>query len=178
MRIWIITLAVLSAGCFSDAPSKPASDLQMAAQAEWAFACAKLGVNTNQLSNTPPPALDDESYENVGNPHLEGVSTSPEISSSDHGTSPDEVGAVSARPVICAYAPAWSSESREFLEWYETSADVLESLPFVIEIVPDEQIPEGLRQYPAFTYGDKGTLGWTDIETLQAELLGDSDGTP
>lgn len=154
MRIWIITLAVLSSGCFSDAPPKPASDLQMAAQAEWAFACAKLGVNTN---NTPPPALDDESYENVGNPHMRGSST---------------------RPVICAYAPAWSKDSHEFLEWYETSADVLESLPFVIEIVPDEKIPEGLKQYPAFTYGDKGTLGWTDIETLQAELLGDSDGTP
>ncbi len=155
MRIWIITLAVLSAGCFSGAPSKPVSDLQMAAQSEWAFACAKLGVNTKQ---TDPPSADTDSPP-LGVPG-EGPTTSPE------------------RPVICAYAPAWSKDSQEFLEWYETSADVIESLPFVIEIVPDEKIPEGLKQYPAFTYGDKGTLGWTDIETLQAELLGDSDGTP
>lgn len=158
MKNWCVFLtACLLCGCLGDSKPRQSNDLQMAAQAEWAFACAKLGVNTN---NTPPPALDDESRENVGNPHLEGVSTSPE------------------RPVICAYAPAWSSDSQEFLEWYEASADILESLPFVIEIVPDEQIPEGLKQYPAFTYGDKGTLGWTDIETLQAELLGDSDGTP
>lgn len=171
---FVIGLCCISCmGCFSDAPSKPASDLQMVAQAEWAFACAKLGVNTKQAG--PPSAETVPSP--LGVPGGESL-TSPKIASSDHGTSPDEAGAVSTRPVICAYAPAWSKESQEFLEWYETSADVIESLPFVIEIVPDEQIPEGLKQYPAFTCGDKGTLGWTDIETLQAELLGDSDGTP
>ena len=153
MRIWIITLAVLSAGCFSGAPSKPVSDLQIAAQAEWAYAVSQLGIE-----QTDPPSVETDSHP-LGVPGG-GPTTSP------------------SRPVICAYAPAWSKESQEFLEWYETSADALESLPFVIEIVPDEQIPEGLKKYPAFTCGDKGTLGWKDIETLQAELLGDSDGTP
>lgn len=154
MKNWCVFLtACLLCGCLGDSKPKQSSDLQIAAQAEWAYAVSQLGIE-----QTDPPSVETDSHP-LGVPGG-GPTTSPE------------------RPVICAYAPAWSKESQEFMEWYETSADILESLPFVIEIVPDEQIPEGLKQYPAFTYGDKGTLGWTDIETLQAELLGDSDGTP
>lgn len=154
MKNWCVFLtACLLCGCLGDSKPKQSNDLQIAAQAEWAYAASQLGIE-----QTGPPSAETDRPP-LGVPGG-GLNTSP------------------ARPVICAYAPAWSNDSREFLEWYETSADVIESLPFVIEVVPDEKIPEGLTQYPAFTYGDKGTLGWTDIETLQAELLGDSDGTP
>ncbi len=153
---WCVFLtACLLCGCLGDSKPKQSNDLQIAAQAEWAFACAKLGVNANQK-----------------NP-------SPEAPPLGYGIPPDEESAVSTHPVICAYAPAWSDDSQEFLEWYNSPDNNPDKLTgFKLEIVPDDQIPEGLTQYPAFTYGDKGTLGWTDIETLQTELLGDSDGTP
>lgn len=153
MKNWCVFLtACLLCGCFGDSKPRQPNDLQIAAQAEWAYAVSQLGIEQAD----PPSAETDR-------PPL-GV--------------PGE-GLQSSRPVICVYAPAWSSDSQEFLEWYETSADVRESLRFDLELVPDDQIPDvHVDQWPVFTYGKKGTFGWTDIETVEAELLGGSDGTP
>lgn len=175
MKNWCVFLATcLLCGCLGDSKPSQSNDLQIAAQAEWAYACSQLGVKLDDHIRSETGFDDHESQSVIGNPN-----NTPGPPLADESADVDNGRVSSERPVICAYAPAWSDGSREFLEWYNSPDNNPDKLTgFKLEIVPDDQIPEGLTQYPAFTYGDKGTLGWTDIETLQAELLGDSDGTP
>lgn len=146
--ILILILALLCTGCFSDkVPAKGGGDdLQVAAQAEWAFARAVVEQTSlpEMVETTDPPRGE---------------------------TDPSTLGVPGGEvQTICVYAPRWSSDSQEFHEWY---AGVDQSrLPFRIELVPDDQEPpEGLDEFPIITDGKRlMTLG-----ELQAAVEG-SDG--
>lgn len=154
------------AGCRSRTVHSP-NEHRLSAQSEWAFACAQLGVS----SVADPPGA-----ETVPAPMDEPVGTSPtppEIASPGHGIPSDDSGAV---PTICAYAPEWSADSREFLEWYHSPGNNSDSLTgFTLKLVSDEEIPDNLTKYPAFTSGDKAIVGWDGIDDLK-ERLGQLSG--
>lgn len=166
MRIWsIVLVAILSSGCFAESKPKVDTSLKLAAQAEWAFACSQLGIENvadPPGAETVPAPIDDS----VGASH-----TPPEIASPGHGIPGDDSDAV---PTICAYAPEWSADSREFLEWYHANRPVnLDGVE--LTLVSDEEIPDNLTEYPAFTLGDKAVVGWSGIADLQ-ERLGQLSG--
>lgn len=141
MRIWsIVLVALLSAGCMGNSPHMADSSPRLAAQAEWAFACAQAGVSRPGEAVSAP--MDDS------------VGVSPEL------------------PVVCAYAPAWSADSQAFLEWYNSPDNSPDNLTgFTLKLASDDEIPDNLTEYPAFTLGDKAVVGWTDLEALKTELV-------